>query len=84
MSPNSNPSRDRSRRQFVKCPSCGKKVEYTGSSEGTSFPFCSERCQMVDLDKWFDGEYVLSRDMDVDDLDRLTDEQRRQLFGDGE
>jgi endogenous inhibitor of DNA gyrase (YacG/DUF329 family) len=39
---------------LVKCPSCGKKVEY----EGNEFrPFCSERCKLLDFGAWADGEY---------------------------
>ena len=40
----------------VRCPRCGKEVEW----EGNPFrPFCSERCAMIDLGKWMDGNYVI-------------------------
>lgn len=40
----------------VKCPNCGKEVEY----EGNEFrPFCSERCKLLDFGAWADGEYNL-------------------------
>ena len=40
----------------VKCPTCGKAVEY----EGSEFrPFCSERCQLIDFGAWADEEYTL-------------------------
>ena len=28
-------------------------------------PFCSQRCQMVDLAKWFNGEYCISESLDT-------------------
>ncbi len=35
----------------VKCPTCGRPLEW---SEQSPFrPFCSERCRMVDLGAWF-------------------------------
>ena len=38
----------------MKCPTCGKPVEWKDNSFR---PFCSERCQLVDLGKWVEGEY---------------------------
>jgi endogenous inhibitor of DNA gyrase (YacG/DUF329 family) len=41
---------------LVKCPNCGKQVEY----EGNEFrPFCSERCKLLDLGAWADESYNL-------------------------
>jgi len=39
------------------CPSCKGPV----APGGESVPFCSDRCRLVDLGRWFRGEYVLSR-----------------------
>ncbi len=39
--------------QRVKCPTCRKPTEL-----GTAwFPFCSERCQSIDLGRWANEEY---------------------------
>ena len=38
----------------VKCPTCGKRVVRAAEREAPFFPFCSERCKLVDLGKWFD------------------------------
>jgi hypothetical protein len=37
-----------------KCLQCGKKI-----SNKDFQPFCSERCKMIDLGKWLDGEYKI-------------------------
>lgn len=59
------------------CPTCGGDVIWRGSSEGTYFPFCSKRCQMIDLGHWFDGDYSLSRpidpEKDEDELEQFKD-----------
>jgi endogenous inhibitor of DNA gyrase (YacG/DUF329 family) len=36
-----------------RCRTCRKPVE----PEGKFFPFCSERCRLVDLGRWLDGSY---------------------------
>ena len=38
------------------CPTC-RKIVLAGDSE---FPFCSERCRLIDLGKWASGGYVIS------------------------
>jgi endogenous inhibitor of DNA gyrase (YacG/DUF329 family) len=39
-----------------------------------SYPFCSMRCKMADLNKWFSGSYRISSPLQSDtDLDELND-----------
>lgn len=40
----------------LRCPICKKPVKNTE----TDFPFCSERCRLIDLGKWASGAYVIS------------------------
>jgi uncharacterized protein len=40
----------------MKCPTCGKPVEW---KENPHRPFCSERCQLVDLGRWVNDEYTV-------------------------
>ncbi len=37
------------------CPACRQPVGERTVNQ--SFPFCSERCRLADLGKWFDGQY---------------------------
>lgn len=39
----------------VKCPICRKEV----SRENPEFPFCSERCRIIDLGNWATEKYVI-------------------------
>ncbi len=48
-------------RPRTKCPECGKP------SANASFPFCSERCRALDLNRWLSGAYVLPRPIEPDD-----------------
>jgi hypothetical protein len=38
----------------MKCPTCGKALSEPG---GPYEPFCSKRCQLLDLAKWLGEEY---------------------------
>ena len=50
----------RKRIQTHRCPTCGKVLRYRDASEYEHFPFCSERCRMVDLGRWFGGQYRIA------------------------
>ncbi len=40
----------------------------------TTYPFCSERCKLVDLGRWLDGKYqILVADDDTDESDPTAD-----------
>ena len=49
------------------CPACGKPVESRDLSADTFFPFCGERCKLVDLGGWFEGKYVIETPMEEED-----------------
>jgi len=40
----------------MKCPICKKEVDRANPE----FPFCSERCRVIDLGNWASGKYVIS------------------------
>ncbi|MCA3001098.1 MAG: DNA gyrase inhibitor YacG [Rhodocyclaceae bacterium] len=41
----------------VRCPKCGGMSIY--SAQNAFRPFCSERCQILDLGAWATGEYSI-------------------------
>ena len=63
---------------LVKCPNCGRETEYKGNEFR---PFCSERCKMLDLGAWIDGEYTLPvegtevTEEDIEQIERALNEQ---------
>jgi endogenous inhibitor of DNA gyrase (YacG/DUF329 family) len=46
----------RKRARSLRCPTCRKLVLRSDAE----FPFCSERCRLIDLGKWASGAYVIS------------------------
>jgi endogenous inhibitor of DNA gyrase (YacG/DUF329 family) len=71
------------------CPTCKRAISVTapalrGGAIGVTdderppyFPFCSQRCKLVDLDGWFSGRYVVSDELPLDESDGLlpTDDE---------
>ena len=44
------------RATILRCPTCRTLV----GRKDEDFPFCSERCRLIDLGKWASGAYVIS------------------------
>ena len=47
------------------CPICKKPADL--SPKNRFRPFCSERCQLIDLGKWANGDYQAPSDPEADD-----------------
>ncbi|MFC4700276.1 DNA gyrase inhibitor YacG [Glaciecola siphonariae] len=76
----------------VNCPTCDTTVVWDKSSEFR--PFCSKRCQLIDLGQWANEEHkvsgssVLSSDengdaeikIDVEDIEAMLSEQSDDFF----
>ncbi len=43
---------------------------------GDAFPFCCDRCRLIDLGRWLDGDYRLSEPLlDRDYSTRMSDDE---------
>jgi endogenous inhibitor of DNA gyrase (YacG/DUF329 family) len=60
----------RKRALKLKCPICKKPV----LAKDPEFPFCSERCRLIDLGKWASGGYAISSPVS-DTNDDVQDEE---------
>ena len=48
----------------MRCPRCREVTDSSSGPEPKPYrPFCSERCKMLDLARWLDEGFVLSRPM---------------------
>ncbi len=47
----------------VKCPQCRQKGNWLAEEWG---PFCSKRCKMVDLGKWFEESNKISEPLSAE------------------
>jgi uncharacterized protein len=56
-------------KRLVACPTCRTLVEF--SSENLYRPFCSKRCQMIDLGEWADEKHRIP-DATPPDLDEQS------------
>lgn len=52
--------------RIVTCPTCQQRVKWTPSNPYR--PFCSDRCRLIDLGAWADGQHAIPGDADDDDL----------------
>jgi len=61
----------------VACPQCARKVVW--STENAYRPFCSKRCQLIDLGAWADESHRIVGEsaMDEADLDTLLQQADR-------
>ncbi|NQW48471.1 MAG: DNA gyrase inhibitor YacG [Planctomycetes bacterium] len=50
----------------VRCPICRKPLSAPSRRDLPFFPFCGERCRLVDLGRWFDESYVVGTPIDPD------------------
>ncbi|OIO71989.1 MAG: DNA gyrase inhibitor YacG [Zetaproteobacteria bacterium CG_4_9_14_3_um_filter_49_83] len=52
------------------CPVCRKDVK----RQESTFPFCSDRCRIIDLGRWADGSYaVAGESVSIDLADDAAD-----------
>jgi uncharacterized protein len=59
----------------LRCPTCSKIV----LQEEPDFPFCSDRCRLIDLGKWASGGYVISSPItDPEDIERVEKAQEER------
>jgi endogenous inhibitor of DNA gyrase (YacG/DUF329 family) len=61
------------------CSACKLVVPSEAGLRPKSFPFCSERCRMLDLSHWLQGEYTLPQPIGPDDHEAINDVLRHQL-----
>lgn len=57
------------------CTICKRPVSYDGSLPEL-YPFCCERCKLVDLGLWFRGAYSIERSLDSEEVSEPESRQR--------
>lgn len=54
--------------QIIACPHCRKRGPWLQTPWK---PFCSERCRLIDLGHWFDGDYKISEPLRPDHFEEF-------------
>jgi len=72
----------------VDCPTCKKQVTWSAESEHR--PFCSKRCQLIDLGEWAEEQKSIpcgpTKDAqtqqlpDIEDIEAMLAEQQQDFF----
>jgi uncharacterized protein len=63
----------------LRCPTCRTLV----FKSDENFPFCSDRCRLIDLGKWASGGYVISTAIgDPEMLESIADELSKEQGND--
>jgi hypothetical protein len=58
----------------LRCPTC----HILAGKDDEHFPFCSDRCRLIDLGKWASGGYRISSPiLDPEVLEGLDEQSRR-------
>ncbi|KNC94274.1 DNA gyrase inhibitor YacG [Trabulsiella odontotermitis] len=58
---------------IVNCPTCGKAVIW--NEQSTYRPFCSKRCQLIDLGEWAAEEKRIPSSGDLSESDDWSEQQ---------
>lgn len=61
----------------VKCPTCRKTGDWFAEKYG---PFCSHRCKLVDLGKWFAEEHNVSSPLRSEHLESMRNFRRANIL----
>jgi len=64
-----------------KCPICHKTLKplpEKQTEETGFFPFCSERCRLIDLGAWLDAEYKITSKLPNDSSDISPDRNQQE------
>lgn len=68
----------RKKSSSLRCPTC-RTLVLKGDEH---FPFCSDRCRLIDLGKWASGSYVISSPItDPEMLESLLEKQSNAAPG---
>ena len=64
----------------MRCPICKKNVtEPADPMQRSHYPFCSERCKLIDLGRWLDGKYQIPAAPEDEADDYIDDPPKRDL-----
>ncbi|TLD41297.1 MAG: hypothetical protein JETT_2451 [Candidatus Jettenia ecosi] len=55
----------------INCPNCKKELVYQKIKDLPYFPFCSERCKLIDLGAWLDESYRIEEPLNPEVLSRI-------------
>lgn len=67
-----------------RCAKCGAEYVRQTDKKLDFYPFCSQRCQLLDLGSWLKGDYVISRPATEEEMAEAAEEAALQENPDGD
>ena len=57
------------------CPICHKSIKIIPKKQDKTvfFPFCSERCKLIDLGSWLDADYKITSENEPEEFNSTTE-----------
>ncbi len=55
------------------CPACRQVVPSAAGEQPSFLPFCSERCKLTDLGRWFAQEYTVPAPIPPEDSESIAE-----------
>lgn len=65
------------------CPICDAELPPELTADSPYFPFCSKRCQLIDLGRWADGRYAIVDEMTPEQMAEEFDKQNESGYFEG-
>jgi len=59
------------------CPTCRTIVTCVTPEEAPYRPFCSERCKLIDLGHWLNGDYCITEPASAEESAQEPDDDQR-------
>lgn len=60
----------------INCRYCQKEIRYNSVSDVPTFPFCSERCKLIDLGLWLDEKHRIETPVSQQEETEKTSPQK--------
>ncbi|MCF6157933.1 MAG: DNA gyrase inhibitor YacG [wastewater metagenome] len=65
----------------INCPYCKKELAYKAIKDLPYFPFCSNRCKLLDLGAWIDEKYRIEEPISPEMLSEMGKEGEEEENG---
>jgi endogenous inhibitor of DNA gyrase (YacG/DUF329 family) len=59
----------------VRCPICERTMQGQSTAEWPQFPFCSQRCRLIDLGRWLGERYRIRPETGGEDPAEFDDDR---------
>lgn len=66
----------------INCRYCQKEIRYNSVADVPTFPFCSERCKLIDLGLWLDEKHRIESPLSQEEEEKSSTRNNSKEVGD--